>query len=114
VVKPLGETRPGWKVLRVLAHLLGLSGFDFESSQDVLAKARGADAGQPFAAAASLSNATTAAIDTAAVAGDPCSAAIYQLDGLVRRSPALQHTADARGGAGAAGTAATARAEVSA
>jgi len=114
VVKPLGETRPGWKVLRVLANLLGLSGFDFESSQDVLAKARGADAGQPFAAAASLSNATTAAIDTAAVAGDPCSAAIYQLDGLVRRSPALQHTADARGGAGAAGTAATARAEVSA
>ncbi len=30
VVKPLGETRPAWKVLRVLANLLGLPGFDFD------------------------------------------------------------------------------------
>ncbi|NBQ86552.1 MAG: NADH-quinone oxidoreductase subunit G [Betaproteobacteria bacterium] len=96
VVKPQGEARPAWKVLRVLANLLGLSGFDFESSQDVLNQARGADAGQPFVAAASLSNATSAAIDTTAAAGEPCSAAIYQLDGLVRRAPALQRTADAR------------------
>jgi NADH-quinone oxidoreductase subunit G len=36
VVKPLGDTRPAWKVLRVLANLLGLPGFDFESSLDVL------------------------------------------------------------------------------
>ena len=35
VVKPLGDTRPGWKVLRVLANLMGIQGFDFESSQDV-------------------------------------------------------------------------------
>ena len=42
VVKPLGEARPAWKVLRVLANLLGLPGFDFESSHDVLADARGA------------------------------------------------------------------------
>ena len=28
VVKPLGETRPAWKVLRVLANLLGLRGFE--------------------------------------------------------------------------------------
>ena len=50
VVKPLGETRPAWKVLRVLANLLGLPGFDFESSQDVLASSRrrahGAGAGE--------------------------------------------------------------------
>ena len=47
VVRPLGESRPGWKVLRVLANLLGLPAFDFESSQDVLKTARGAqDAGQ--------------------------------------------------------------------
>ena len=49
VVKPLGETRPGWKVLRVLANLLGLPGFDYESAQDVLVAARGPqDAGQDF------------------------------------------------------------------
>ena len=88
VVKPLGETRPAWKVLRVLGNLLGVSGFDFESSQDVLAAAS--------AKAPSLSNATQAAIRLDAPAGEPVSASIYQLDGLVRRAPSLQLTADAR------------------
>lgn len=35
VTRPLGEARPGWKVLRVLANTLGLSGFDFNSSEEV-------------------------------------------------------------------------------
>jgi len=35
VVKPLGECRPAWKVLRVLANTLGLQGFDFDSSEEV-------------------------------------------------------------------------------
>jgi NADH-quinone oxidoreductase subunit G len=34
-VKPLGEARPAWKVLRVLANTLGLEGFNFESSEQV-------------------------------------------------------------------------------
>lgn len=35
-VSPVGEARPAWKVLRVLGNLLHLSGFDFDSSEDVL------------------------------------------------------------------------------
>jgi NADH-quinone oxidoreductase subunit G len=35
VVRPLGDTRPGWKVLRVLGNLLGLDGFEFDSSEAV-------------------------------------------------------------------------------
>ncbi len=35
VTKPLGECRPGWKVLRVLANTLGLAGFEFNSSDEV-------------------------------------------------------------------------------
>jgi NADH-quinone oxidoreductase subunit G len=35
VVKPLGDTRPAWKVLRVLGNLLGLPGFDQETVEDV-------------------------------------------------------------------------------
>ena len=35
VTKPLGECRPGWKVLRVLANTLGLEGFDFNSTEEV-------------------------------------------------------------------------------
>ncbi len=37
VVPPLGETRPGWKVLRVLGTLLGLPGFAADSAEDVRA-----------------------------------------------------------------------------
>jgi NADH-quinone oxidoreductase subunit G len=103
VVKPLGETRPAWKVLRVLGNLLGLSGFDYESAQDVLAAARGAaDAGQALVQGERLSNATTAAAWLGDSNARPVTASIYQLDGIVRRAPALQLTADARAAQAAA------------
>jgi len=99
VVKPLGDTRPAWKVLRVLANLLGLPGFDFESSQDVLKQVAGADAAQ--LPADKLGNGTQAGIDLSALAAQaPAVASIYQLDGLVRRATSLQLTADARQAAG--------------
>jgi NADH-quinone oxidoreductase subunit G len=89
VVKPLGDARPAWKVLRVLGNMLGIAGFDFDSSQEVLAAAN--------LDASKLSNATTASTTVPqATASMPCTASIYQLDGLVRRAPALQLTADAR------------------
>ncbi len=98
VVKPLGETRPAWKVLRVLANLLGLPGFEFESSQDVLQQIAGA--GASHVPAERLDNSSHAAL---AVSGAPMPApavaAIYQLDGLVRRASSLQMTADARSAA---------------
>jgi NADH-quinone oxidoreductase subunit G len=60
VVKPLGEARPAWKVLRVLANLLGLPGFAFESTADVLA-----DIDAPAQIAADkLVNTTGASIDS--------------------------------------------------
>ncbi|MBV8496353.1 MAG: NADH-quinone oxidoreductase subunit G, partial [Gammaproteobacteria bacterium] len=37
---PVGEARPGWKVLRVLANLMNLSGFDYQSSEEVVAELR--------------------------------------------------------------------------
>jgi NADH-quinone oxidoreductase subunit G len=90
VVKPLGETRPGWKVIRVLGSLLGLPGFEFETIEDVRTKAL------PQNIAARLSNATQAPIRLEADANEPCTAAIYELDGIVRRAPSLQLTADAK------------------
>nr|WP_315185694.1 NADH-quinone oxidoreductase subunit NuoG [uncultured Albidiferax sp.] len=98
VVKPLGDTRPAWKVLRVLANVLGLHGFDFESSQDVLATLRGdLSEGATQVLANKLSNKTEAGIDTTArAAAVPVVASLYQLDSIVRRAGALQMTADAR------------------
>ena len=95
VVKPRGETRPAWKVLRVLANMLNLPGFDFESSQDVLKSIFGADVGQ--VPATRLGNATQGEIVVTGVSGPaPVVASIYQLDGVVRRATSLQLTADAR------------------
>jgi len=88
VVKPRGETRPAWKVLRVLGNLLDVPGFNFETSQDVLAKVTA----QPIA----LSNAISADVRLAGAVSEPAVAAIYQLDGIVRRAASLQQTADAR------------------
>ena len=93
VVRPLGETRPAWKVLRVLGSMLGLPGFDQETLEQVRAQAL------PQDVATRLSNACSAWIDVNPVPGQPASASIYQLDGLVRRAASLQQTADAKGGA---------------
>jgi NADH-quinone oxidoreductase subunit G len=99
VVKPLAETRPAWKVLRVLGNMLGLPGFEYESAQEVLVAARGAqDAQATHVQGSELSNATGASIDLNAAAGQPVTAAIYQLDGIVRRAPSLQLTADGKAG----------------
>ncbi len=95
-VKPQGEARPAWKVLRVLGNLLSLGGFDYASVEGVRADAlpQGQDA-----IAAHLNNAATA-VELA----HPQSAEglerlgetpINQLDALTRRSAPLQAKADA-------------------
>lgn len=98
VVKPLAETRPAWKVLRVLANLLELPGFDFESSQEVLSQVTGAPTLEAsHVPAGRLSNASQSGIDLTPADKLPVVATIYQLDSIVRRAASLQLTADARG-----------------
>ena len=95
VVKPAGDARPAWKVLRVLGNLLGLSGFDQETSEEVRAEALGDLAG----VAKRLDN-TTAAIISLPAAIDGlqrvADVPIYAADALVRRAASLQRTADAK------------------
>ncbi len=94
VVRPLDDTRPGWKVLRVLANLLDVPGMAYETAQEVLAEiAQGASQ----VPAESLNNAALAPVAVRREAmAEPVVASIYQLDGLVRRAASLQLTADAR------------------
>ena len=93
--RPYGESRPAWKVLRVLANLLGLPGFDHESSEAVRDEAlAGADAATRLSnepASASLAQAP-ALRGLERVADVP----IYCTDALVRRAASLQATRDAR------------------
>jgi NADH-quinone oxidoreductase subunit G len=94
-VKPQGEARPAWKVLRVLGTMLGIQGFEFETSEEVKGRALGDLAALP----ARLSNATSAAINLGASTGGLerlADVPIYSADALVRRAPSLQATADAQ------------------
>lgn len=96
VVKPLGETRPAWKVLRVLANMMSVPGFEFDSSHDVLSQVLGSQIGLTHVPTDKLNNVTAATVDVSATSTLPVTAAIYQLDGIVRRASSLQMTADAK------------------
>jgi NADH-quinone oxidoreductase subunit G len=98
VVKPLGETRPAWKVLRVLGNMLKLPGFDFETSEEVRAEALGDVSAIPARlsnrvdAPVALRHAGQASSGLERIADVP----IYETDPLVRRATSLRLTADAR------------------
>ena len=90
---PHGEARPIWKILRVLGNQLELSGFDYISSEDVLAKWMAANA-------AKLTE-TSNEVSSAAFSYKPLAVegllavpttSLYSTDAYVRRGIALQKT----------------------
>ncbi len=93
VASPVGDSRPGWKVLRVLGNQFGLDGFDQTGSEQVRDALRAAlgetvlDNHQPAGPVASA----TPGSGLERI-GD---VAIYAIDPLVRRAAALQRTPDA-------------------
>ena len=98
VARPLGESRPAWKVLRVMANLLDLPGFEFDSIDAVRSSI---DADLAGAVSGLLSNGATPLTNSVSL---PTSAGglervgevpIYQLDAVVRRAKSLQQTRDA-------------------
>jgi NADH-quinone oxidoreductase subunit G len=94
-VKPLGEARPGWKVLRVLGNLLSAPGFDYETSEAVRDEAlAGVDV------AAQLNNHLQGVSVHPSVPGTTglqrvAEVPIYSADAVVRRAESLQKTHDA-------------------
>ena len=96
-VKPLGESRPGWKVLRVLGNLLGIEGCEFETAEQVREDCLG---GRNVASL--LSNKT--AVNIAPGATPHAAAGLqriadvpaYFADALVRRAESLQRSVDAK------------------
>ena len=96
VVAPLGETRPAWKILRVLGNLLQLDGFEFNSSEEVLLEA--------IPTKKQIFGGLNNTLDDFVINLHPLSGSIerigeipiYQTDPIVRRAPALQVTQDAK------------------
>jgi NADH-quinone oxidoreductase subunit G len=93
-VKPLGDARPGWKVLRVIANALGLQGFDYDTPEAVRAQAIPADV------TARLSNQIDLQPQLVAHSESGferlADVSIYSVDSIVRRSEPLQKTRHAR------------------
>jgi NADH-quinone oxidoreductase subunit G len=96
-VKPLGDSRPAWKVLRVLGGLLGLEGFLYNLPEEVLGEGLGDNYctrlnNVTSIASVSNNNAIAAGLERIADVN------IYAVDPIVRRSAALQLTRDAKRG----------------
>jgi NADH-quinone oxidoreductase subunit G len=101
-VKPLGDARPGWKVLRVLGNLLNLQGFDYETSEAIRNEVLGADSLAQADLRSRLNNTASLqpqALPSSSAAGQQLEriapVPIYATDAVVRRSPSLQSTNDA-------------------
>ncbi len=95
VVEAKGESRPAWKILRVLGNLCGVDGFEFMSSQDVKNEVR------TLCESIELSNMTGAdmsKVEITAASGlhRASDVPMYAADAIVRRADALQRTVDAQ------------------
>jgi NADH-quinone oxidoreductase subunit G len=97
-VKPLGETRPAWKVLRVLGNLLEIPGFAYSSSEDVRSEALGGVASGTAEFVSGLDNRIENVVLNlvSSVTGIErvTDIPIHFADAIVRRAPSLQKTRD--------------------
>ncbi|HEX7011289.1 MAG TPA: NADH-quinone oxidoreductase subunit NuoG [Steroidobacteraceae bacterium] len=92
---PVGESRPGWKVLRVLANLLDLPSFDYTSADQVTDDARNQIERAPQFTSQATSRTLQSKLALGPAVGER-DVPIYQIDAIVRRSSALQATREAR------------------
>jgi NADH-quinone oxidoreductase subunit G len=96
-VRPAGEARPGWKVLRVLGNLLNLEGFEYETSDQVRSEAVPADVNAMLSNETSIAPAKPSSVQRNAGAAERIAdVPIYFSDAIVRRSTPLQETDAAR------------------
>jgi NADH-quinone oxidoreductase subunit G len=95
-VRPQGECRPGWKVLRVLGNLLGLQGFDYESSEQIKDEILAGERPSQFVWKR-LNNNLRHLVEVnvqikEGVIQRVGEIPLYQSDAIVRRAPSLQKT----------------------
>lgn len=91
-VAPLGETRPAWKVLRVLGTMAGLAGFDYDTAEAVRQAILVDDQLPGGALNNRLSALTVSSVEVADVLMRVGEVPMYQADAIVRRATALQKT----------------------
>lgn len=97
-VKPLGDSRPAWKVLRVLGGLLNLDGFLYNMPEEVLGEALGENYCTKLSNQSTASGLTIGNVGSSTGLERISDVGIYAGDQIVRRSSALQLTRDAKRG----------------
>jgi NADH-quinone oxidoreductase subunit G len=95
IASPIGESRPEWKVLRVIGNLLDAEGFDYVSSEDVRDEIA-QQLGSITPSNALPNTAVHAPPNGADLPQAEIDVPLYSVDGLVRRSTALQLTPEAK------------------
>jgi NADH-quinone oxidoreductase subunit G len=95
MVRPLGETRPAWKVLRVLGNLLGIPGFEHDSAEDVRREALDGKGVDTMLDNRLKDVRVDAVVPQAGGIHRIAEVPIYAADAIVRRSRPLQLTRDA-------------------
>ena len=95
IASPVGQSRPAWKVLRVIGNLVDAAGFDYATSEavrdELIGQLGDVAPNNQYAGSASIAKPNgedepSAEIDTP----------LYSVDGMVRRANALQLTPEAR------------------
>lgn len=94
VGQPLGEARPGWRVLRVLGNILNTPGFDYEAPDQIHAEVK-AHAGDAAVARPSTENALMP-LDASEDMQRVGLLTLYGVDALSRHAPSLQATDQAQ------------------
>ena len=92
-LKPTGEARPAWKVLRVMGNLFDVAGFEYTSVEEVCAEMEGLFSDVPMGTGSDWQTDALTALPQGLVriADVP----IYAVDAMVRRAAPLQATRDA-------------------
>jgi len=93
-LKPQGEARPGWKILRVLANFLKLKDFEYTSSDEVLDAVKAAVEANDLMSRVEKSLVLTSLPATTSGIAKVTQVPLYRADQLVRHAPALQHQLD--------------------
>ena len=99
IANPVGEARPGWKVLRVLGNLLEAEGFEYVDSEEIRDELRAA-IGEVSPDNRYAGTSAIAKPNGADEPGREIDVPIYQVDAVVRRAAALQLTPEAQRTAG--------------
>ena len=102
-VKPMGQSRPGWKILRVLGNFLKLDGFDYVNSKDIIAELEDIyELSEPISVCykpdpqsidCAVSQPTN--LESGKLLERIIDVPLYSVDPTVRRATALQSTEDA-------------------